>query len=188
MLLRWETTEGLPPSAQFLIRFSDESIKSPSLVLHLERVLKKAGVDGAKFIFEVTDEFATGQVRKARGFVQSLKRLGCKTALTQFGGQANSFCTLKHLDVDFLKLEQGVTEDLDNPSARSKIHRIQEFANRANKATIATRVHGARSLALLWEIGVDYVQGNYTQSPPIELRSMKEYPRDFTKPESRFVY
>lgn len=150
-------TEGLPPSAQVSVSFSDESIKSPLLVLHLERVLKKAGVDGAKFIFEVTYKFDTGQVRKARGFVQSRKRLDCKTVLTEFGGQANSFATLKHLDLDFLKLEQGVTEDLDNPTARSKLHRSQERANRANKASIVTQVHGTCSLALLWEIGVDYV-------------------------------
>ena len=60
---------------------------------------------------------------------------------------------------------------VDNPDSQSAIRSIQETARRTNKATIATRVEDANSLALLWELGVNYVQGDYIQGPVIELGS-----------------
>lgn len=177
MLLDCEEWDDPPKSARLLVRLSDESIKSPDLVLHLERLLKKSRIDGRRLIFEVSEEVATGHVRNARGFVQALKRLGCLTVLERFGARLNSFRTLKHLDVDFLKIAESVTEDLvDNPSTQSAIRRIQEMAHLSNKSTIVTQVRGARSLALLWDMGVNYVQGDYTQYPAIELRSVSAAP------------
>ena len=93
-------------------------------------------------------------------------------ALTQFGAGSNSFRALKHIDVDFLKMEEEVMKDLvDNPANQSAIRAIQETARRNNKATIGTRVEDANSLALLWEMGVNHVQGDYIQGPVIELGS-----------------
>ena len=172
MLLEWGTPNGRSPTAQLLVRLSDESVKDPSLVLHLGRMLRKTGADASRLIFEVSESAATGYVRYARGFVKALKRLGCMAALARFGAGSNSFRTLKHLDVDFLKIEEEVMKDLvDNPASQSAIRTIQETARLNNKATIATRVQDANSLALLWELGVNYVQGDYIQGPVIELGS-----------------
>ena len=172
MLLEWGTPNGPSQTAQLLIRLSDESVKDPSLVLHLGRMLSKTGADASRLIFEVNESAATGYVRYARGFVKALKRLGCMAALARFGAGSNSFRTLKHLDVDFLKIEEEVMKDLvDNPASQSAIRSIQETARLNNKATIATKVQDANSLALLWELGVNYVQGDYIQGPVIELGS-----------------
>ena len=172
MLLEWGTPNGPSQTAQLLIRLSDESVKDPSLVLHLGRMLRKTGADASRLIFEVSESAATGYVRYARGFVKALKRLGCMAALARFGAGSNSFRTLKHLDVDFLKIEEEVMKDLvDNPASQSAIRSIQETARLNNKATIATKVQDANSLALLWELGVNYVQGDYIQGLVIELGS-----------------
>lgn len=172
MLLSWGAADGPSPNSQLLVRLSDASVKDPSLVLHLGRILRKTGADASRLIFEVSESAATGYVRYAQGFVKALKRLGCMAALARFGAGSNSFRTLKHLDVDFLKIEEDVMKDLvDNPASQSAIRSIQETARLTNKATIATRVQDANSLALLWEMGVNYVQGDYIQGPVIELGS-----------------
>ena len=41
MLLDWGTPDGPSQTAQLLVRLSDESVKDPSLVLHLGRMLRQ---------------------------------------------------------------------------------------------------------------------------------------------------
>ena len=189
MVLSWGEPGGPSRDAHLLVRLSDESVKDPSLVLYLGRLLRKTAVDGNRLIFEVSEAAATGYVRYARGFVKALKRLGCRAALAKFGAGSNSFRTLKHLDVDFLKIEESVMKDLvNNPASQSAIRTIQEMARLNNKATIATRVQDVDSLALLWEMGVNYVQGDYTQGPVIELGSASAEIAQIASEESGLVH
>lgn len=169
-LLCWGPSGGRSRGSHLLVRLSDESVKEPSLVLHLSRLLSKMGINGHRLIFEISDDIATSYVRHAKIFVEAVKRLGCQAALSRFGADSKSFRTLKHLDVDFLKIDESVINDLvDNPASQRAIRTIQETAAVNGKVTIATRVQNANGLALLWEMGVNYVQGDYIQDPGIEL-------------------
>lgn len=157
-------------TTSLFVRLSDESIKEPSTALHLGRLLKQSKVNASLLIFEVSESMASGQLRYARGFVNTIKRFGCKAALARFGAGSNSLRSLKHLNVDFVKIDESVIEDLiENAEHQKTIRAIQEAARLSNKATIAPQVHDANSLALLWEMGVSYVQGDYVQGPIIEL-------------------
>ncbi|HLU38688.1 MAG TPA: EAL domain-containing protein, partial [Planctomycetota bacterium] len=44
-----------------------------------------------------------------------------------------------------------------------------EVAKALGKKTIAKGVESAETLSVLWELGVDYVQGNYLQEGDAEL-------------------
>ena len=77
---------------------------------------------------------------------------------------------------------------VNNPASQSAIRTIQEMARLNNKATIATRVQDVDSLALLWEMGVNYVQGDYTQGPVIELGSASAEIAQIASEESGLVH
>jgi len=156
--------------AHFFIRLSDESVKDASLALHLRRLLRKCGLDGARLIFEISEKAATEQVRAARAFAHALHELRCRTALERFAGHPACLRVLKHLDVDFLKIDATCLRNLvGDAQSQSALRHIQETARLMNKATVATSVENVASLAILWQYGVHYVQGDYVQGPVIEL-------------------
>ena len=170
MLLLLAQGGGPGPGAHLFVRLSDQSVTDADLISHLEQLLRQSGVDGHRLVLEVSKAVATGQVRYAQEFVKALKRLGCMAALARFGAGSNSFRSLKHLDVDFLKIDETVMTNLvENTANQNAVRSIQELARLNNQSTIATLVQDADSLALLWQLGVNYVQGDYILSPIIEL-------------------
>ncbi len=162
--------EGPGKNASLFLRLSDEALKDPTLLLHLSRLLRQTGVDGRRLIVEISQAAATGQIRFARGFVNALKRMDCGVALGSFGKGASACRNLRHLDVDFLKIDESVMNDLvSNTENQDAIKSIQELARSMKKATVASLVQDAQSLAILWQYGVNYVQGEYIQGPVVEI-------------------
>jgi EAL domain-containing protein (putative c-di-GMP-specific phosphodiesterase class I) len=91
--------------------------------------------------------------------ITRLKALECRFTLDDFGSGFSSFSHLKHLQVDFIKIDglfvRGVTSDL---SDRAIVHSINDIAHSLGKETIAEY---AKILQFLIETRMDYVQGYY---------------------------
>ena len=101
-----------------------------------------------------------------RFLVKTLQELHCKTALEHFGAGPNSFQLLKHLPVDFLKVDGSFIHNLatDNNN-QAMVKSILDTASSMNKQCIAEYVQDAHSLAVLWQSGINYIQGNFLQEP-----------------------
>jgi len=105
-------------------------------------------------------------LKHAKIFVKTLQDLHCKTALEHFGAGPNSFQLLKHLPVDFLKIDgsfiHNLASDTDN---QAMVRSILATANSMNRQCIAEYVQDAHSLAVLWQSGIQFIQGNFLQEP-----------------------
>jgi EAL domain-containing protein (putative c-di-GMP-specific phosphodiesterase class I) len=105
-------------------------------------------------------------LKPARDLVEQLKRYGCAFALEQFGSGLNSFQLLKHIDVDYLKLDRSFTRDLSkNDEGQQKVRELCAQADEAGKHTVAEWVEDAASMSILFSAGVHFVQGNFLQEP-----------------------
>jgi EAL domain-containing protein (putative c-di-GMP-specific phosphodiesterase class I) len=120
--------------------------------------------------FEITETKAVTNLDAARELISQLRGLGCRFALDDFGCGFSSFTHLKHLDVDFLKIDgsfiQGLLED---PVDRAVITAINNIAHSVGKRTVAEYVDRPEVLAALHACGVDYVQGYYIGRPVSDL-------------------
>lgn len=103
-------------------------------------------------------------------FVDTLKRLGCKFALDDFGSGLSSFAYLKHLAVDFLKIDGQFVNEIDrDPIDFSMVTSINQIAHVMGKRTIAEFVERPSVFEMLRGIGVDYAQGYWIGRPqPLE--------------------
>jgi len=156
------------------VNISGRSIADPELPGFIVEQLEAASVDPGLLILEVTETAAIGNMDEARRFVARLTDIGCSFALDDFGAGFGSFYYLKHLSLDYLKIDGEFIRNLPASTTDQLILRsIVQMANGLGKKTIAEFVGSQESLQLLREHGVQYAQGYHVGRPrPLtELRA-----------------
>jgi len=116
--------------------------------------------------FEVTETAAINNLGHAIRFMNTLRALGCRFALDDFGSGVSSFGYLKNLPVDFLKIDGEFVRDIARDSVdRAMVTAICGVGRAMGIPTIAEWVENDAVLRVLRELGVDYAQG-YAVAPP----------------------
>jgi diguanylate cyclase (GGDEF)-like protein len=151
---------------QFFIKISGPTLQDADLIAYIQTCIKEARLPGDALIFEIAEKTASQQLKHAKIFVKTLQELHCKTALEHFGAGPNSFQLLKHLPVNYLKIDGSFIHNLasDNDN-QAMVKSILDTASSMNKQCIAEYVQDAHSLAVLWQSGIHYIQGNFLQEP-----------------------
>ncbi|WP_313452374.1 EAL domain-containing protein [Pseudomonas rhodesiae] len=118
--------------------------------------------------FEITETSAIANLASAIRFINELKALGCHFSLDDFCAGMSSFAYLKHLPVDFLKIDGSFVKDmLDDPINRAMVEVINHIGHVMGKRTIAEFVETPQIEQALLEIGVDYAQGYLIERPQL---------------------
>jgi diguanylate cyclase (GGDEF)-like protein len=142
------------------INLSGGSIGDERLLDFVREQLRNFDVPPDTICFEITETAAIANLDKAIHFIQEMRALGCRFSLDDFGAGMSSFAYLKHLPVDFLKIDGGFVKDMaDDPIDRAMVEAINNVGHVMGKQTIAEFVDDARVIAILGEIGVDFMQG-----------------------------
>jgi EAL domain-containing protein (putative c-di-GMP-specific phosphodiesterase class I) len=158
------------------VNVSGSSLTDAELPDFVERELLGAGIDPGRLIFEITETSAIADMEQARAFAERLRGLGCRFALDDFGAGFSSFHYLKHLPLDYLKIDgEFIRGLLDNPTDRLVVKAMVDIARGMGMKTIAEFVEDAETAALLRELGVDYSQGYHHGRPvPVGLVEAEE--------------
>lgn len=161
------------------INLSAASLSDLSLVACITELLKLHVVDPRRLCFEVTETAAISNLNHAAQVVSSLKALGCRFALDDFGSGMASFSYLKYLPVDYLKIDGAFVRDIvDDPVDRAMVKAINDVGKALGIHTIAEFVENDAILAELKTIGIDYAQGFGLAKPqPLIARSRRPLPK-----------
>ncbi|MEO8754280.1 MAG: EAL domain-containing protein, partial [Casimicrobiaceae bacterium] len=142
------------------INLSGASLSDDQFLAFLRAQFARFAIPYALICFEITETTAVTSLAKASDFIAALRALGCRFALDDFGVGMSSFTYLKHLPVDYLKIDGSfVRSMLDDPVDHALVETIHRMGQVLGVQTIAEAVESDAVLAALRAIGVEYAQG-----------------------------
>jgi diguanylate cyclase (GGDEF)-like protein/PAS domain S-box-containing protein len=157
-------------NTRLFLNVTSETLQDKTFTSWLSVALKAARLPGDSLIFQVRESDANNHLKQAREFAKSLRELHCKISVSQFGGILNPFNTLKHVEVDYVKIDGSYTEEIQkSDEAKERVKEMVDELRNSGKATIIPLVENAAVLATLWQAGVNYIQGYYLQAPVPEM-------------------
>jgi len=128
--------------------------------------LEKQKLPQGAICFEITETAAISNLARVVHFMQTLKKLGCKFSLDDFGSGLSSFTYLKNLPVDYLKIDGHFISNVAEDSVdESMVKAIHEVGSAMGIETIAERVETKKVLEKLGALGVEFAQGYYIARP-----------------------
>lgn len=165
------------PLPIFAINLSGQSLNDPQFLDFVQKEIKSSGVHPQMLCFEITEQVAVEDLSSINNFIASLKALGCKFSLDDFGTGVSSYGYLRSLDVDYLKIDGSFVKHIAHDEvARTMVQSINQVGQTMNLKIIAEYVENYEIVEILREMGVDYGQGYEIAKPrPIEevLRNHK---------------
>lgn len=148
------------------INLSGQSLCDDRFLNFVVDELSQAGVTPSQLCFEITETAAIANLSRAMRFISTLKGMGCRFALDDFGSGLSSFTYLKNLPVDYLKIDGAFIKDMMNdPIDHAMVESINQIGHVMRIQTIAEWVESETILRELKKIGVDYAQGYAISAP-----------------------
>ncbi|VAW97622.1 diguanylate cyclase/phosphodiesterase (GGDEF & EAL domains) with PAS/PAC sensor(s) [hydrothermal vent metagenome] len=154
------------PDINFSINLSGQSITVPEVIAHIAKLLKEKSLDARKLTFEITETAAISDMDRAVLMLKELRKMGCRTALDDFGSGMSSFAYLQEMPVDIVKIDGRFVKNIADSNVDQAIVRaMNEIAHALGKHTVAEFVENEHHLKMLKIIGVDRVQGYHLGKP-----------------------
>jgi diguanylate cyclase (GGDEF)-like protein/PAS domain S-box-containing protein len=168
---RWVVGASLSFAAQrkpgcLFVRLSKDTAKDGSFLEWLENHVRSSRAEPQRLCFQVTEEVASSYLVQVKALAAALRQKGFRFALDGFGSGRDSQGLLDSVPLDFVKIDgalvQGLTGD---PQLQQRVRTLVEGATKRLIQTIAERVEDANTMAVLWQVGVQYIQGYFVNEP-----------------------
>jgi EAL domain-containing protein (putative c-di-GMP-specific phosphodiesterase class I)/GGDEF domain-containing protein len=154
------------PVNQLFVRLSEDSVRDRSLLPWLQNQLKATRIDPQRIVFQVGEQAATEYLADTTDLAAGLRRDGFRFALEHFGAGRDPRRLLAHLPVDYIKIDgtmmQGLAVDQD---LQQRVRDLVDQAKGKKVSTVAERVEDANTMAVLWQLGIEFIQGYFVNEP-----------------------
>lgn len=173
---RWVVNEALTiiaaKGAKFktvcAINLSGQSISQDGFLEYVLNKIKEYGVNTQRICFEITETAVITDLEKAQHFMKTLRGIGCRFSLDDFGSGLSSFAYLKNFEVDFLKIDgMFIKSIVDNKIDRAMVESINNVGHVMGLHTIAEFAESKDIINTLKDIGIDYTQGFAVSMPKL---------------------
>jgi diguanylate cyclase (GGDEF)-like protein len=168
---RWVVGASLSFAAQkkpecLFVRLSKETVRDAGFLEWLDNHLQSSRAEPQRLCFQITEESAASYVTQVKALATALRTRRFRFALEGFGSGRDSVGMLESLPLDFVKIDGTIIQGLAaDPQLQLRVRTLVEAARRRSIQTIGERVEDANTMAVLWQVGVQYVQGYLIKEP-----------------------
>ncbi len=153
-------------AACIFVRVSKDTVLDKSLPAWLETQLKSLRIEAKRICIQVTEDLANQYVSQTKGLAESLRKLGFRFALEHFGTGRDPLKLLSDIDMNFIKIDGSLMQGLSTSQIQQqRVKGLVEAAKRRGIETVAERVEDANTMAVLWQLGIEFIQGYFVNAP-----------------------
>lgn len=126
------------------MNLSPRQFLSPELLTHIEQALRATGVSPGLLEFEITESLAVQDVAHAARLLQTLRGMGLKVALDDFGIGHSSLAYMLQFPIDVIKIDRVfVTHITRGRTDRAIVRAVVALSQSLGAETIAEGVEDA---------------------------------------------
>lgn len=156
----------------FSMNLSGRSIGSPTFHKFLKRELEESDIDKTALCFEITETSVVDNMKQSVEFINSIKNLGVRFSLDDFGTGLSSFSYLKQFPVDYLKIDGEFIRDIiEDDASFVFVRSMSEVGHCLEMKVIAEYVESDEMFDKLRAANIDFIQG-YTVGRPVDIQSL----------------
>lgn len=157
------------PKIKLALNVSATTATDPQWMAALEGFTGNDRTLTERLTVEITETAAISDIKAAIKFVSTLKALGCRVALDDFGAGYTSFRSLRELGVDMVKIDGSFIENLGTDAEDEMFVRtLIDLARSFGVVTVGEWVSDERTVKLLEKAGVSYMQGYFFGAPELQ--------------------
>ena len=152
------------------LQFLEQSAISNDWVKYLQTL----GVDGKRVVVEITEGLLLNPDPVVEQRLLHFRDMGIQVAIDDFGTGYSSLSYLSKFDIDYLKIDQSFTRNLNSGNESYVLcEAIIVMAHKLGLKVIAEGVETALQRDLLLNIHCDYAQG-FFYSPPVSAEAFEQ--------------
>ncbi|MBD3609144.1 MAG: EAL domain-containing protein, partial [Gammaproteobacteria bacterium] len=164
--LKQYTDHPIMGNSLFTINLSGQSLSDHSFLDFVIDCISEDYECAHKICFEITETAAIANLTSATIFINTLRGMGCKFALDDFGSGLSSYSYLKSLNVDYIKIDGSFISNIQQDKLNQAfVTSINQIADIMGIETIAEFVDSQQTADFLHQIKVAYMQGYWIAEP-----------------------
>jgi diguanylate cyclase (GGDEF)-like protein len=153
------------------VRLSKQSVLDPTTLPWMDQEFDKHEFDCTRLVVQIPERDAAKHIKQTRAIVKKLRKIGVGFALEHYGVDREKFQILDILKPDYIKVDGELMHSLmTDKETQQSVEKIVRAAHERNIKSIAERVENANAMAVLFQLGLDYMQGHYVNEPEVVLQ------------------
>lgn len=151
------------------VNISGKQFSQPNLILHIQRILQKTGINPQRLKIEMTESVVMDNAESAITVLYQLQELGIQLSVDDFGTGYSSLSYLHRFPINTLKVDKSFVTNMGVNGENCEIVRaVVTLAHSLGLDVVAEGIETEQQLTQLKNLGCEYGQG-YLFSKPVDI-------------------
>lgn len=155
-------------SLSLSVNVSPLTLNDPDWLRGLVSSLRERPDVAGRLIVEITESAIMLDMAKTIRLVDTLRSLGCRVALDDFGAGYTAFSQMKDLDISFVKIDKSFVRNIGERESHLFVRTLHALADGVDIETVAEGAETMNDARLLTEEGIHHIQGYVFGFPSVE--------------------
>ncbi|MDN5872799.1 MAG: EAL domain-containing protein [Sinobacteraceae bacterium] len=149
----------------------DSTAEADSFLKWLQRLLQPSTFKHESLVFQLHEATVHRHIRSSSRLCKALHEMGFAICIERFGRDPASLNLLEHIPAAYVKLHPDYMNQFHERGMQSRLKELLTACQRRKVQTIVSYVEDARTIAAVWQMGANFVQGFGVQEPDVLLTS-----------------
>ena len=172
---RWMVTASIKfcvrhKAEKVFVKMSHQSMQDSTLVDWMQSEFETQKLDPSHLCIQIPEQEAAKYIKETKKTVDAFRKAGIEFALEHYGIDKNRFQILDILKPNYIKIDGELMHSLTSDmKMQESVRQVTAAADQRKIETIAERVENANEMAVLFQLGVHFMQGHYVHEPEVVL-------------------